>query len=445
MPDVVDETETTETIASNNNNNASVKFEIRKKNLPTGVLESISNLMKGLIGTAVLSLPMAFKNIGIYFGPVILIALALFTMLTLRWLIDGINLMRNMRKDGDLQYAASLGMAMNYGPNWMKWCSNFSPKCVYFFNLLNQFLILSSYILFMANTIKVIMDINGNYMDIRIHITIIAAILIILNIIIRDSMFVGVLAVIGNILTLSAIIISTVIFTTNNSFDFDKLVKIGNFKGIILAFGTFVFAFLSIGIFISIEYNMRTPKYFSRLWGIFNLCITIGSGLYLIIGIMGYTKYGDDLEESFIKNFEQNIWNIIVSVCYGIGICTASFIHIYPVVEICMLAYLRNRELNGKPAYTFWMDCALRTVIILLATSVVLLWTNIYYLISFIGFLCDILLGITFPCIIKYCICNMQTPDKWIPKILPTIFGILSIIIMFIGLYVSLEKLIQNM
>lgn len=56
---------------------------------------------------------------------------------------------------------------------------------------------------------------------------------------------------------------------------------------------------------MALEYNMEKPKQFVGLFGLFNIGMVIIMMLYLLVGIFGYLKYGDEIEPSITLNLPQ--------------------------------------------------------------------------------------------------------------------------------------------
>lgn len=51
---------------------------------------------------------------------------------------------------------------------------------------------------------------------------------------------------------------------------------------------------------------MENPKQFVGLFGLFNIGMVIIMSLYLLMGIFGYLKYGDDVKASITLNLPQD-------------------------------------------------------------------------------------------------------------------------------------------
>lgn len=76
----------------------------------------------------------------------------------------------------------------------------------------------------------------------------------------------------------------------------------GDIKNLPLFFGTTLFALVAIGLFISLENNMKRPRSFVSRFGVLNLGMTIVTILYIVFALLGYLKYGDAIKSSVTLN-----------------------------------------------------------------------------------------------------------------------------------------------
>lgn len=76
----------------------------------------------------------------------------------------------------------------------------------------------------------------------------------------------------------------------------------GDIKHLPLFFGTTLFALVAIGLFISLENNMKRPRSFVSRFGVLNLGMTIVTILYIVFALLGYLKYGDAIKSSVTLN-----------------------------------------------------------------------------------------------------------------------------------------------
>lgn len=51
-----------------------------------------------------------------------------------------------------------------------------------------------------------------------------------------------------------------------------------------------------------LENNMKHPRHFLGLCGVLNRGMSMVSMVYILVGFIGYLKYGDDVQDNIVKN-----------------------------------------------------------------------------------------------------------------------------------------------
>ena len=68
-------------------------------------------------------------------------------------------------------------------------------------------------------------------------------------------------------------------------------------------FGTTLFAIEAIGVFVSVESEMKNPKDFYKIIGTGLFIVTL---LYAFVGVLGFWKYGNDIKSTITLNLPEN-------------------------------------------------------------------------------------------------------------------------------------------
>jgi proton-coupled amino acid transporter len=68
------------------------------------------------------------------------------------------------------------------------------------------------------------------------------------------------------------------------------------FKTLPLFFGTSLFAFEGICLVLPLQNSMKNPKDFNKPLGVMNVGMFFVSIIYLVLGLMGYWKFGEATE-----------------------------------------------------------------------------------------------------------------------------------------------------
>lgn len=112
----------------------------------------------------------------------------------------------------------------------------------------------------------------------------------------------------------------------------DDHVKIGNLAR---SFGSALFAFEGIGIVIPIYNRMKNPRQMNSLFGLLNVSYAILLTFYMLIGIAGYLKYGDDAKGSISQNLKHGeLLSDAVRISFVITILMSYPIQLYPLNEL---------------------------------------------------------------------------------------------------------------
>lgn len=69
-----------------------------------------------------------------------------------------------------------------------------------------------------------------------------------------------------------------------------------------LYFGTALFAFEGIALVLPLQNAMAKPESFKSLFGVLNVGMVFVTFIYIVIGFIGYWKYGEETQGSLTLN-----------------------------------------------------------------------------------------------------------------------------------------------
>jgi solute carrier family 36 (proton-coupled amino acid transporter) len=75
-----------------------------------------------------------------------------------------------------------------------------------------------------------------------------------------------------------------------------------NFKGLPLFFGTALFAFEGIALILPLQNAMKKPQSFTKIFGVLNVGMVLVTIIYLLLGTIGYWRYGENSAASLTLN-----------------------------------------------------------------------------------------------------------------------------------------------
>lgn len=80
----------------------------------------------------------------------------------------------------------------------------------------------------------------------------------------------------------------------------------GNISDYPLFLGIVIFATSAAYIMIPLENAMKTPKSFTKRFGVVNTAFTLVAVTYVLIGVLGYLKYGNKVDSSITLNLPND-------------------------------------------------------------------------------------------------------------------------------------------
>jgi solute carrier family 36 (proton-coupled amino acid transporter) len=91
-------------------------------------------------------------------------------------------------------------------------------------------------------------------------------------------------------------------FTFENLPSISERNYVGSWESLPLFFGTVLFAFEGTALVLPLQNEMDKPESFSKPLGVLNVGMVIATAIYIIIGVVGYWKYGEEALGSITLN-----------------------------------------------------------------------------------------------------------------------------------------------
>ncbi|ETN86267.1 transmembrane amino acid transporter protein [Necator americanus] len=319
--------------------------------------QALIHMIKVMMGTGMLSLPLAFKHSGLWVYVYECLIAAYLVSRVRNTRTDYINILVGLnpsclylldmylfKSQPRLDYANVMRSAVEIGPPWIRDHGYFWKQVVNVNMFLAQLGFCCVYFVFMADNLKQFFDQTSN-----IHISQAGWIALLLVPImglctIRELKALAPLAAIANVVYLIAVCI-----VLQQLFQVERpswtLPAVGNWSTLPLFFGTVMFAFEGVAVVLPIENQMDEPLHFITYNGVLNTSCLLVLILYMIVGFFGYLRFGDGVMDTLTLNLPQT------KVCL--------FCIQYKLLNSTLFQFLSNYQINVCCVYTRFLSFAI--------------------------------------------------------------------------------------
>ncbi|CAH2035136.1 unnamed protein product, partial [Iphiclides podalirius] len=162
-------------------------------------------------------------------------------------------------------------------------------------------------------------------------------------------------------------------------------------------FSLTIFAMEAIGVVMPLENAMRTPRSMLGFCGVLNKGMSGVTLVYILLGFLGYLRYGDYVEDSINLNLEQaHISAQIVQIAIAIAVYCTFGLQFFVCVDI-MWNCIKEKFTKRPDLADYVMRTIMVTACVLLAVAV----PTIAPFMGVIGAFCFSLLGLIAPAFIE--------------------------------------------
>lgn len=289
-------------------------------------LKTFFLLFKALVGSGVLFLPRAFCNGGLLFST---LALSAFGVLTY---ICYIVLIQSKKTFGKSSFG-ELGF-LTYGRP-LKYSIMVSI-------IISQIGFVATYILFTAENMNSFVHEVFHITVAKSHIVIAQCVLLIPLVLIRNLAKLSFTSFISSVFILLGLVIifyfaGIQLYTEGLGPNIEQF----NAATWPMLIGVAVTAFEGIGLILPIQASMARPENFPKVLLVSMIIIT---GLFVLIGVVGYTAYGENVRSIIILNLDQkNMAVQLILVLYSIAVFLTAPLQLFPAIRIGESALFNSR------------------------------------------------------------------------------------------------------
>ncbi|XP_017058853.1 glutamate transporter polyphemus-like isoform X2 [Drosophila ficusphila] len=332
---------------------------------------------------------------------------------------------------GYATYPEGVNYAFNQGPNVFKKCAKAGSYIVDIILCCSHFGVCVVYIVFVSANIKQLFDYHWTVLDLRAYIAIIGLLLIPFFMIRQLKYLVPTNLLATVLIYLGFIMMMYFVFSDLPSIS-DRSIFFGEIEKLPLFFGIALFSITSVGVMLAIESQMEKPQHYIGWFGVLDKAIVLVLISYIFVAIMGYWRYGEEIQDSLSLNIPSDeVVSQVAKAFIAIDIFLTYPLSGYVVIDIIMNhCWNKNKELK----HPVLKELVIRVAYVLCTTITGLIFPNLGPLLSLVGAFTISLLNLVFPPMID--ICLYYPPEynygklKWklVRDILLIVIGILILV-----------------
>lgn len=410
---------------------------------PTSFLETLIHLLKGNVGSGMFAMGDAFHNAGLIFSPVVTLFLGVICVYSQHMLLSGARELQKRTRSPVLPaFAEAVELSFKTGPPKLNQFAKTVRLWINIFLCVTQMGFCCVYFVFISDNLKKVMDHYNAELDIHVHMTIIL-LPIMVSCWIRDLKYLVPLSLFANF-AMTAGIAVTLYYISQDLPAPSTREYIAPWTKIPLFFGTAIYSFEGIGLVLPLQNEMRQPEQFTRKFGVLNIGMTIVTCLLIIMGFLGYLKYGDNVQGSLTLNLpQQDILAQAVQLTISVGILFSYALQMYVPIEILWPSVQKRW---GPFKNSSLIDILFRSSLVLITFILAEAIPHLGLFISLVGAVSSTALALFFPAVMDLAI-HWESGLGHLKWLLwkDSFIIFIGIIGFLTGTYASIEAIVQKL
>ncbi|PHH88764.1 hypothetical protein CDD83_7071 [Cordyceps sp. RAO-2017] len=352
-------------------------------------VKTFFTLLKAFIGTGIMFLPKAFRNGGILFSSLTLVAVSLINCLCFRLLLD-------CRQKYGGGYG-ELGAAI-VGPRFR--------SIILASIAISQLGFVCAGLIFTAeNLLAFLQAVSRDRRGFDLGVPSLIALQLVPLIplaLIRNISKLGPVALLSDVFILAGL--AYIWYYDIWTLAADGLapsVRLFNPSAFTLTVGSAIFTFEGIGLILPIQSSMRKPEHFSGLLYLVMFLITI---IFTSVGALCYATFGEATRIQVISNFPQDSALVnAVQLLYSLAVLGGEPVQLFPAVRILETSLFGERATGKKSLAIKWKKNAIRSAIVALCIGISMIGaTDLDKFVSLIGSFACVPLVYIYPAYLHY-------------------------------------------
>lgn len=298
-------------------------------------LATLLNFLKSLVGAGFLSLPLAFKNAGLWATLMLIVLFAFLNCICMMQLVKSAQHHYKQLGIYFLNYGDMASQTCASSFAWIRPYASWAKGIVNVTILFLQFGFCSTYYLFLAVSFKEIAEeltpIRASLLQwlMAIYVP-----MVLLNFV-RTLRLLSFLSAIGNVFMVACMVFIIQFVIRNPRHTIADLPWYNSFDGLLTAAGTIIYSFEAQTLVLPMENKLKRPGQMVGPFGVLSVGILLASLIYSSVGFFGYVAYGAEVEASITLNLPQHqIQFTLVKLAICISVCASFLLQMYVIVEL---------------------------------------------------------------------------------------------------------------
>lgn len=315
-------------------------YDFGNKDNPLQYYGALFHFSKYIVGTGILSIPYAFKNVGFVIGIIGTLTVSFLYVHIVHTLLAVEYELCKRLQTPNLTYVGVVENAFKTASKKIRDVGPYVLSFLYFNYVFNGAVGNAGYLMIMAGNVQHIYDV---YCDTNSHMkTFITALIVPLIALcwIPRLRFLIPLSMMTSVFTILNIIIILVIPIPTSS-EIGQSKPVNNIYFFPQFFGLVLSALTATGLTLPIKNDMAKPKSFSSPIGVLNVSFLATSFLYAVFGLLGYLKYGETAQGNILMNLPKGQFlSILVYSLYTVAVCVSFTLSFYIIFDTIWSNYL---------------------------------------------------------------------------------------------------------
>jgi len=403
-------------------------------------------IIRCFVGTGILAMPYAFKNLGLVLGFVGLIVCWLIMTYSLYILVDAAASVEKKCKKRDLGYGEVMEEVTLLGPKCLRNCAKASRSVLNGLIVFMQFGCCCVYIVFIADNLK---EVFNEEFDLtwsnKKYICILAPLFLMLACV-RHINLLAKLSIFGNLVFAAGFVI-ILQYVAHDFIPLNKLPWVVDSRNWAKGLCTAAFAFEGICMILPLRSKMRRQEDYMGCNGVLMTSMYLVLILYECLGFYGFLRFGTSVHATISLDLPHEPLYITLKILFPLVIFVSFAVQFSVVVDILYLhpenGLVKKIEHRGRSPL-IW-EYVFRLVFSLLTIIFALVIPMLGSLMELCGALLGITLSITFPHIIvlldRYSDGTLGCLKWRIP--FHILFVILGVFVACVGTFTTIQDVVQ--